>query len=680
MRNLFSWIGAMMIWIGIKWSVIAGGLFEGALQSAIVEFGSIIQTIKPGIDAGWSALRDISNIVIIGLFVFIAINIILGVKEFGEKKAIAKILIVAVLINFSLLFTKVIVDASNFTAYQFYNSMVKGIEAQSTSVAGLTTVKSVIAPKFMQLLGVQGIMDSRDQLFRIANSNENAFYALFYGLLSFIFLIAVALVFLYGAFLIISRAVLIVFLMLTASLAFATWLIPQNYVGGLFKKWWESLIKAAFFAPILVAFLWMTLKVSEPLVFSAVLGEGGTLGKLASDASSSANIAALLNFAIVLGLLFASMATAKTLSSGIPGFKLATTGVGGSLVGASRLGGILGRNSLGWGGEAALRGLRRYTDPDRRGVVGAINRGARRTANYLATSRYDLLQKAPIKSAVASMGGPLTGTFVDKTAGLTKDDFRTVMEKKAQKADTLARAIGPTQEQQNAIRDQAQQQINTQTQGFQRMVDTQQRTLRQARAKERPGVEAAVREGQTDREGAEQDVREAQRRSSEAESNLRAVERNIENAHRNAAAGGTTDQAELEALERQRAQFHAETPQLRQNLEAATRALDGLNRQAQELAEIQLDEHANVGQARAELQRSEADLRAHRERTQTLAVDIVAAHNQAFREQLLWDRRARPFVAGEMRGQAGRDAMRAALAEINRGNPPAAPATPTRTP
>src|SRR3989344_8901685 len=124
-RASLAGIGSFFMWFGVKAVVLAGGLFELMLDYGIIKFGAMLKNIESGINDGWTALRDIANIIIIGLFVFIAVNIILGVKDFGDKKRVAHVLIVAVLINFSLLFTKVIIDASNFTAYQFYNSMAK---------------------------------------------------------------------------------------------------------------------------------------------------------------------------------------------------------------------------------------------------------------------------------------------------------------------------------------------------------------------------------------------------------------------------------------------------------------------------------------------------------------------------------------------------------------------------
>ncbi len=344
-RAAFAGLGSFFMWAGIKIATFAGMVFEAALKYLIVDFATYLNKfLKPAIDTGWTALRDIANIIIIGLFVFIAINIILGVKEFGEKRKIAQVLIVAVLINFSLLFTKIIVDASNFTAYQFYNSMggekiFSGTQSfgQTISIPNqentATLSASGVSAKFMDFLGVEGIADSYSILREAQEKTQYATAALAYGFLALLFLLFVAFVFLYGAFLIASRAILIVFLMLTSALAFASWLIPQEFIEKGFKRWWESLLKTAFFAPILMALLWMTINVSETLssALKNATGRRGSLGALAAQASDVANITAVLSFFMVLGLLYATFATANAFSKSISGFRFATAGLGGLL-------------------------------------------------------------------------------------------------------------------------------------------------------------------------------------------------------------------------------------------------------------------------------------------------------------------------------------------------------------
>ena len=68
-------------------------------------------------------LSDLANICFIFLLVYAGIRLILGVGKFNAKSMIVNVILMAVLINFSLFFTKIIIDAGNITARIFYNAI-----------------------------------------------------------------------------------------------------------------------------------------------------------------------------------------------------------------------------------------------------------------------------------------------------------------------------------------------------------------------------------------------------------------------------------------------------------------------------------------------------------------------------------------------------------------------------
>src|SRR3989344_1086488 len=95
---LIAALGSVPTSIGAWVLTVSGMLFNFLVDHTIIEFKvSIIDRVGDGIDVTWTAFRDIANIVIIGMFTFIAISLILGIKEYGERKMIARVLIVAVL-------------------------------------------------------------------------------------------------------------------------------------------------------------------------------------------------------------------------------------------------------------------------------------------------------------------------------------------------------------------------------------------------------------------------------------------------------------------------------------------------------------------------------------------------------------------------------------------------------
>jgi len=303
-------------------------LFDWLVYHTIIVFAdSFYNTVSGGIDTGWRIFRDVGNIIIIGLFVFIAISMILGLKQFGDKKLVANLILIAVFINFSLLFTKVIVDFSNFTAKQFYD--VAGFTINSTTNATIPSAATPsavcnpadnnfancgVAGAFVAMSGVTGIGDAYEQLNAIAQTHDNGWKALLHGVLAATLFLGAALVLLYGSYIILLRAILIIFLLLTSSLAFASYIIPnKTLVEKGWKLWWDSLLKCAILAPLLMVFLFI---IKEIVV---AFGSSATLGQMASNPNST-TISALFKYLIVLGLLFASFKVSNSIAGSVTGF------------------------------------------------------------------------------------------------------------------------------------------------------------------------------------------------------------------------------------------------------------------------------------------------------------------------------------------------------------------------
>ncbi len=404
-RSISAFIAGSLVFITSSLLAIAGLLFDWLVNNTIIHFGDAVYTtsVKTAVETAWTAFRDIANIVIIGIFTFIAISIILGLKEFGQKKLIANVLIIAVLINFSLLFTKMIVDASNFTALQVYSAS-NGQTLSASSDTGQSQSYD-IAGAFMRYAGVSGFTDTFSATRQLADNLDNGFVALLHGIFTATLLLGAAIVLFYGSFLLISRTLLIIFLMITASIAFASYLVPAWETSSYgWKTWWNSLLKSAVLAPVLMFFLWATLAIA-----AALKPAGGTLGDLATNPTSTPDMAALFNYIIILGLLFISFKLSSTFAGKIAGFNFASLvpalGVG---LGA-RFAGVLGRQFI---GRPALNISERLQGRSK----AAESAFARRLYDFGAQGF-----KGVAKRDFNAMRTPF-GTAIQQTAGIKKLD------------------------------------------------------------------------------------------------------------------------------------------------------------------------------------------------------------------------------------------------------------------
>lgn len=88
----------------------------GSLFLWIFQAGSVISYTKftnPVIASGWPIVRNFANMIVVLGFVVIAIATILRFKDYEAKKLLPKLIIAALLINFSLVICGVFIDASN---------------------------------------------------------------------------------------------------------------------------------------------------------------------------------------------------------------------------------------------------------------------------------------------------------------------------------------------------------------------------------------------------------------------------------------------------------------------------------------------------------------------------------------------------------------------------------------
>ncbi len=76
------------------------------------------------IQKAWQTTRDIANIFFIVLLLYTAIGTIFNIGSINYKTLVPTIIMNALLINFSLFFTKAMIDISNIGAHIFYNQIV----------------------------------------------------------------------------------------------------------------------------------------------------------------------------------------------------------------------------------------------------------------------------------------------------------------------------------------------------------------------------------------------------------------------------------------------------------------------------------------------------------------------------------------------------------------------------
>ncbi len=314
---------------------------------------------NPFIAAGWGAVRDVANIFFIIALLYVAIKIVLSLDTSGSKKMIGNVIIVALLINFSLFTTQIVIDSSNVLAKIFYNniastekgktdSQVKPIAA--TGAGGEKSISIGIISKF----DPHTIVDVD-----LSNTKDNGIGTfIFVTILALFITLYTAYIFFSVAVLFLARVVSLWMSMIFSPLAFISYALPFEMPGFGHKEWWTKLLENAFLAPLFIFFLYIIILFTDFLKGAAdVYPTGiGAMQKLMGTVIPFAIIAMLLSQAKKLAVKYSGEMGAMLMkgASMVGGLALgvATGGAGLALRATASGAALAGRASLGRMGSA----------------------------------------------------------------------------------------------------------------------------------------------------------------------------------------------------------------------------------------------------------------------------------------------------------------------------------------
>src|SRR3989338_9002160 len=100
---------------------ISGLIFNMSLGLSLDNANYTYQKID-ALGVGWAFSRDVVNLFFIFMLLFIAISIILGIESYGSKQILVKLILIALLVNFSFLAAQSIIFISNAFATTIYNA------------------------------------------------------------------------------------------------------------------------------------------------------------------------------------------------------------------------------------------------------------------------------------------------------------------------------------------------------------------------------------------------------------------------------------------------------------------------------------------------------------------------------------------------------------------------------
>ncbi len=364
MSNVFGPMGTAVLTIlsiiAYTFNRVIGALITLMIQILVnvASFDNIIDV--PTVKIGWLVVRDLCNMSFILIFLFIAFATILRIESFSVKKALPKLLIVAVLINFSRSIFGIVIDFSQVIMLSFVHTFSEG------------------QGWFIDMFNTQHLME-------IKKSNESftewdtvlvliaAVFAAIVTLIVITVMVAVLVV----------RLVLLWVYTILSPLAFLGFAFDpiKKYVGFI----WTDFIKQVTIGPILAFFIWLALTTANQSANQL----GGNEGKVSVGYGTFFTDPMFQSFLIVIALLIAGLMVAQKMGG-------AAGSIAGKGIEAAK--GKFGPTPMRWGRER-VEAFQKKRESERKGKAEKFGESA--YGLYRGVSQQP---KAAIKGAQRATG------------------------------------------------------------------------------------------------------------------------------------------------------------------------------------------------------------------------------------------------------------------------------------
>ncbi|MDQ5962103.1 MAG: hypothetical protein QG669_496 [Patescibacteria group bacterium] len=440
-----------LIFVPTSFILALSGQFMDFLLGYTLDSGSY--SIGNFVGQGWKLVRDLTNILFIFILVSIGIGTIIGNSKLGDKKLIGWVIIVALLINFSLFFTKVIIDAGNILGTVFYSAMgVKGSDTTSAVTnnslfdGSEKSISVAIVSKFNPQTMFANADKYRMQVPSITGEREvidtgtpPGWFIVLTIILSVVNVVTAYAFFVVGL-LFAGRVVGLWIAMILSPLAFMSLAVP-SYMSFLFSEykfssWAEKVAKLSFSAPVFLFFLYVILSFLNQGFLEQALN-------VTSDMTTMEKfLSTLVPFVIITMLILKAKDVTVKMSDEIGkkfaswGESLGSLAVGGALAIGTGGAALAMRGTMGRGAAALSRSQTLQTAKGKTGVTGMMARLALRGTDKLSKASFDArntmaadaLKSSPLKidlkrnvigNAVIGADGKNRGIFGKTEGGYT---------------------------------------------------------------------------------------------------------------------------------------------------------------------------------------------------------------------------------------------------------------------
>jgi len=342
--TVLSWIA----WVFVKLFGLLLTLFIKILVN-VAQFNNIIDVDT--VIQGWVIVRDLCNMIFILLLLIIAFATILRQENFSAKKLLPKLLIMAVLINFSRMIFGLMIDLSQIVMLTFVNGFAE-----------------FGAGNFVNMFQTNKVLSMWT-----GTADVDSWAIVAAILAGVIALLITNIVVLVMVAILVMRIIMLWIYTIFSPLVFMGFAIPaiQKYTG----KIWEDFTKQLIVGPVLAFFLWLALATvnSSANKIGLVSGTAGTT-EICAGIGAFFCEGTFQTFIITIGLLMGGLMVAQGMGGAIgsiAGKGMAAIQKGQGLAGKGAF------SAYNWGGRqfASFKGFKLGRRDETTGERGRILRG-----------------------------------------------------------------------------------------------------------------------------------------------------------------------------------------------------------------------------------------------------------------------------------------------------------------
>ena len=254
------------------------------------------------VTVGWKIMLNFTNLGFVLGIIVIAFATILRVESYGMKQILWKLVVAALLVNFSLVIAGAFISVSNTVSNVF-------LEATTADSLSNALANAMQPQKFLE------VKSEDPSIWNFITGGLDAVIKFFTSLLFIlIFTLLTILAFLTLFVMLLTRIIFLIFLLIVSPVVWLLWIFPhtQKY----WQQWWSEFIRWNIFAPAVLFFVYLTVITAKNLNQLSV--NSGAASKSANLEAANAGILLKngaiqhgMNLLILLGILYGGIYAAN---------------------------------------------------------------------------------------------------------------------------------------------------------------------------------------------------------------------------------------------------------------------------------------------------------------------------------------------------------------------------------